>query len=209
MSLASTTSVKCPKCGTEVEAEVILSINAERDARQKQLLMAGALNRMACVCGYSARLASKLLYSDLALSFFCQVVPGGDTALMEARQAFSAIESGTKRIVPDLNALVEKVKLLEAWLNDWVIELCKLELLGSIGERDLNRIVLFEGVDLERQHINWVIFDRESMTPERLTSSLEPYTRGVDAWAAPAANAFEIDRRWAQETARKVAALPN
>lgn len=199
----------CPKCGTGAEAEVILSINAQLDVRQKHLLMTGALNRLECICGYSARLASKLLYSDLARSFFCQVVPGGADAHAEATQAFAAIESGTKRIVPDLNALVEKVKLLDAGLSDWVIELCKVELLGSIGERDNNRIVLFESVDREREQLNWVIFERASKTPQRLTSALEPYTRGAEAWSAPAANAFEIDRRWALETFRKLSVMPN
>lgn len=210
MSLSSATSVKCPTCSKVTDVELARSVNGTRDPRLKELLMKGTLNRFVCACGYSARLESKLLYTDSEREFFCQVAPGGDADVTEAIGAFVDLvpeRTSTKRVVRSLNALLEKVKLLDAGMTDWVVELVKVLLLTSLG-RDVNQVVLFEAVDRAAGQIAWVLFEDNQAAPKFFTTPLTPYERGGEAWApaAPAPNVFEVDRHWAVETMRTIMA---
>lgn len=208
MSLASSTSVKCPACGKLAEVDLARSVNATRDPSLKEQLLKGTLNRFVCACGYAVRLESRLLYTDSERDFFCQVAPGGDADVADAIAAFiKLVPGGTKRVVRSRNALLEKVKLLDAGLADWLIELVKVLLLTTLG-RDVNQVVLFEAVDRTAGQLSWVLFEDSRSAPKFFTSPLTPYERGFEKWqqAAPAPNVFEVDRHWAVQTMRTLMA---
>ena len=183
----------CPACAREHDAELVQSINTRDDPEAKRRLLAGELNVLACECGKRTQLTATLLFHDPEADYFCQVVPGGDAAMADAAIGFRAAgATGTQRLVPTQNALVEKVKLLDAGLDDWAIEMTKLLLLASAGG-DLDRVLLFDSVDEDT--IYWVLFDP---APRQVASPLAAYTRlAAHLGSRPAHDELQIDRAWA------------
>jgi hypothetical protein len=209
MVIRGTARITCPACGKQHDGELVQSINTQTNPKDKQRLLAGELNVLDCSCGKRTQLAATVLFHDPDAHYYCQVVPGGDRAMDEAEAAFAASGvSGTLRLVPSLNALVEKVKLLDAGLVDWAVEMTKVLLLASIGE--LDRVLLFEGIDREAGVLRWVIFDEEGRTPERVSSPLAAYEKlATRAQSAPPPTELRIDRAWAVEAVRKMVADSN
>lgn len=206
MPLVRETTVKCPACGAAQRFRLVQSIDAQKDAAELQALRDGTLNLFRCACGKGAQLSGRLVFTDAARGFFCQVCPGGDEEVEQARAAFAEAKvSGTQRIVPTLNALVEKLKLLDAGLADWAVELTKVLLLSTQGAPALNRVLLFERVDQAQGLLSWLLFDDAGQHPTLVHSPLEPYAKGLEAWQpfAPTTEPL-IDRRWAVETMTKV-----
>ena len=204
MTVRGTATVTCPACGKQQDAELVQSINTQLNPQDKARLLAAELNVLACSCGKRTQLGANVLYHDPLAHYFCQVVPGDDRAMNEAAAAFAASGvSGTLRLVPSLNALVEKVKLLDAGLEDWAIEMTKVLLLASIGEID--RVLLFAAVDRDAGLLRWVIFDEEGRTPEPVSSPLSAYEKvGARTQGKPAATELRIDRRWAVEAVKRM-----
>ncbi|HEX5060811.1 MAG TPA: CpXC domain-containing protein [Kofleriaceae bacterium] len=209
MVIRGSARVTCPACGAKHDGELVQSINTQTNPKDKERLLAGELNVLACKCGKRTQLAANVLFHDPDAHYYCQVVPGGDQAMDQAAAAFAASGvSGTLRLVPSLNALVEKVKLLDAGLVDWAIEMTKVLLLASIGE--LDRVLLFEAIDREAGVLRWVIFDEEGRAPERVSSPLAAYEKLVTRTASkPADSELRIDRAWAVEAVKKMVAEAN
>ena len=148
------TTVACPACGTATECEPVQTIFTRENPQDKERLLAGELNRLDCPrCHKRTQLAANVLYRDADADYYCQVVPGADDdkAMAEAAAAFAAAGAGgTQRLVPSLNALVEKVRILDAGMEDWAVEMNKVLLLASLGE--LDRVLLFDARDGELVH---------------------------------------------------------
>jgi hypothetical protein len=202
MIIRGTTRVRCPACGKEQDAALVQTIDTAENPADKAKLLAGELNVLACGCGKRTQLAANILYSDKARGYFCQVVPGDERAMDEAAAAFAASGvGGTRRLVPSQNALVEKVKLHDAGLQDWTIEMIKVLLLASIGE--LERVLLFEEADDEV--IRWVMFNEDGEA-ERVSSPRAQYDKLAER---PAPNELRIDRAWAVEAVKAMVANAN
>ena len=208
MSLVGKIRVACPACGTEHECELVQSINTETSPALRERLLRNELNLLSCPCGKRVQLAGNLLFHDPAKQFLCQVCPGGDAAVTAAIAAFrDSGATGTLRIVPSQNALIEKVRILDAGLEDWAIEVAKVLLLAALGIRDTNRIVLFEKVDPERLH--WVMLENgaaQTYTSPRVSHDNIVAKRGA---TRPAAGELQIDRVWAVDSLRKTLPTPN
>lgn len=211
MSIVGTARVLCPGCGREHDAQLVQSINTRTSPAVKKKLLEGELNVLACECGRRTQLNANVLFVDPDADYFCQVAPGGEAAIAKAADAFRAAgPAGTQRIVPTLNALIEKVKLLDAGLEDWVIEMAKVLLLASIGEHDLDRVLLFEGVDREANTIRWVLFGGPGRAPELVTSPFNAYDKLVSrTQAKPAKSELRVDRAWAVEAVRTMISSAN
>lgn len=209
MSLVSKTQVKCPSCGRESDVELVRSINTEVAPTLKANLLDGSLNVLACECGKRTLLAADLLFHDPKAQYYCQVVAAGETAMSKAAKAFAESGvAGTLRLVPSLNGLVEKVKMLESGLEDWALEMVKVLLLVSSGITELNTVVLFEAKDGEL--FKWLLFDEGGQSPQLLTSPMAPYTRVLQQWSQvkPPPETLRIDRAWAVDALKKVMPLP-
>jgi len=209
MVIRGSAQVTCPACGAKHDAELVQSINTQTNPKDKQRLLDGELNVLQCTCGKRTQLAANVLFHDPDAHYYCQVVPGGDKAMDEAAAAFAAAGvSGTLRLVPSLNALVEKVKLLDAGLEDWAIEMTKVLLLASINEID--RVLLFSAIDRDAGVLRWVIFDEEGRTPEAVSSPLAAYEKLVTrTQSRPAPTELRIDRAWAVEMVKRMVAAAN
>lgn len=177
--------VRCPVCGTPQDAELVQSINRREQPAAVQRLLAGELNVLQCIaCSRRTPLAATMLFHDPDRDFYCQVVPGDVTKATTAFRESGA--KGTQRIVRTQNALIEKIKILDANLLDWAIELVKLEVHDGP--------LLFDRADAE---LHWIKVER---IVTGIASSRVPY----DAIASrePPAE-YVIDRAWA------LASLPN
>jgi CpXC protein len=207
MAIVGVTRVRCPACDREHECQLVQSINTHTNPAAKAQLLAGELNVLACPCGRRTQLAATVLYHDLDADYWCQVCPGGEQAMAEGEAAFRvAGVTGRQRLVPSLNALVEKVKLLDAGLEDWAIEMTKVLLLASLEDRDLDRVLLFDSLDGET--IRWVMF--EPSGGRVVTSPLRAYTKlAARTQARPAPRELRIDRAWAIGAVRTMIADAN
>jgi hypothetical protein len=209
MVIRGSARVTCPACSAKHDGELVQSINTQTNPKDKQRLLDGTLNLLVCSCGKRTQLSANVLFHDPDRHYYCQVVPGGERAMDEAAAAFAASGvSGTRRLVPSLNALVEKVKLLDANLEDWAIEMTKVLLLASIGA--VERVLLFDAIDHEAQTLRWVIFDEEGRTPERVSSPLPAYEKlAARTQGKPADTELRIDRAWALQAVKKMVTEAN
>src|SRR5690606_34195408 len=134
-------------------------------------------------------------FHDPDAGFYGQVCPDADADLTASIAAFRASgASGTLRIVPSLNALVEKVKIVEAGLLDWAVEMTKVLLLASLGGGELDRVLLFERVTEEDASLHWLRFGPRGDDPEIVLSPLAGYTRlAARLESAPAPDELLID----------------
>ena len=208
MSVTGTVHVACPGCGREHDVTLVQSINAVKDADAERTLLAGELNVLACGCGKRTQLAANVLFHDPARGVYVRVVPGGEPAAIEqaAAQFRAAGATGPQRIVPSLNALIEKVKILDAGLEDWAIEMTKVLLLSTVG--DLERVLLFDHV--EDATIHWVLFDAGGRAPRAMASPLSAYARVAGREASrPASSQYQIDRAWAVTAVQAMIAAAN
>ncbi len=198
MSIKGTVAVRCPSCGASHEAALVQSINARTEPELVGQLLAGELNVLACPCGRRTRLEATLLFHDPDRDYYCQACPGGEAAMAEGARAFATIGmTGTRRLVPSQNALLEKVMILRAGLDDSIIEVLKVILLASRGD-DLDRVLLFALVD-DANHIVWQLPDQE----RTIASPLDGYTKlAASKPPAPKPDELRIDRVWAIEAAR-------
>jgi hypothetical protein len=205
--IAGVVRARCPGCDRETECKLVQSINAVTDTAAKAQLLAGELNLLGCACGRRTQLAATVLFHDPVAEFWCQVCPGGERAMAQGEAAFRAAGAGgTQRLVPSLNALIEKVKLLDAGLHDWAIEMAKLLLLASRDERDLDRVLLFDAV--EGDAIRWLLFDQDR--GQAMRSPLTAYTKLASRpQGQPGPRELRIDRAWAVAAMRAMIASAN
>jgi len=206
VTVRGTVSVHCPACGAGHEAELVQSINTRNEPELKQRLLRGELGVLACACGKRTQLAATLLYHDPDADYFCQVCPGGEDAMAQGAAAFRAAgATGTQRLVPSQNALVEKVKLLDAGLADWAIEMVKVLLLSTLGT--LDRVLLFERVEDDKLH--WALFDADMRAATPVVSPLAAYQRMLASAQRPPAEELRIDRAWAVAAVQALIAAGN
>ncbi len=193
VKITGTAHVACPACGREHDVKLVQSINARDDADAKQKLLAGDFNVLACECGRRTQLVSELLYVDPVADLYYQVAPGDDSMAKGEAAFASAGPTGTQRLVPSVNALVEKIKIADAGLEDWVVEMVKVLLLASLSEPDLDLVLLFDRLEDERIH--WVLFGTE---PRAMQSPMAAYERlAARTQARPKPTEHRIDRVWA------------
>jgi hypothetical protein len=227
VSVTGTVSVVCPGCGTAHECKLVQSINARTAPDDKRRLLAGELNVCACACGRRTRLAATVVFHDPDADVLYQVCLGDEAEVAKAEDVMRSVGgTGARRIVPSLNALVEKVKLLDAGLDDRAIEMTKVLLLASRTPPDLDLVLLFDAVDRAAGVIHWLLFDLPAQrtraaarpgeagtcdpgqpAPVRLASPQLAYERLVER--AGRAPGMRIDRAWAVEAVRAMIADAN
>ncbi len=208
MGVTGVAHVECPACGRAQDVTLVQSINTRTDPEAKRKLLAGELNVLACACGRSTPLLATMLFVDPDADYYVRVCPDGDEQIAEAVSLFrSSGAMGRLRVVPSPNALREKVKILDAGLDDWAIELLKVLLLATIG--DLERVMLFDRADGEAGVLHWVLFDETSTAPHPHQSPLAAYARVLATVKPPPAAEMQIDRAWAVTAAQAMITAMN
>jgi hypothetical protein len=219
VTITGTVHVACPACDRGHDVRLVQSINAASDPASKQRLLAGELNVLACECGKRTQVAATVLFHDPGRHLYVRVVPeGGEVEMAAAAAQFAAAATnGTQRLVPSLNALVEKVKIFDAGLEDWAIEMMKVLLLSRVdnlgaARREqvptLDRVLLFDGATDDA--LRWVLFDAAGRAPESAASRLEDYRRIAARDASrPRETEYRIDRAWAVGAVQAMIAAAN
>lgn len=139
--------LKCPNCGKAFEVEAVAAINTERDPELKERLLSGELFLRECPhCGARTLAKFPLLYHDPAERLMIWLSDGSaDTeARMQAAVTGNDFEGYTGRIVDTPGALIEKVKIFDAGLDDISLEMAKFVTRQELGK---DADLLFFGLD--------------------------------------------------------------
>ncbi|MDF7826646.1 CpXC domain-containing protein [Pontiellaceae bacterium B12227] len=150
MSISRTVNISCPSCGTQQDVRLYDAVNVNTDPELKDALMQNQLNRIQCVdCELSFRVDKPVLYNDPKLKMLIHWVP--ESAEMDREAILAEFEQSLDQMnemmpedekVPNVRLvmsrveLVELIFLLEAGLNQRVVEYVKY----SIYTRNLEKI---------------------------------------------------------------------
>jgi hypothetical protein len=181
MSQQETYRIKCPRCGQEHEVVLYEAINVQQSPELKDQLLANRLNRVACPdCEFSFRVDKPLLYSDPARRLLIHLLPVNGSDPARGEEAFAGLVQRLGETLPDGVAapdihlvhsrieLVERIFLLEAGLNERIIEYIK----HIIYSRNLDRLdparkaLLFDAQDSNEENLCFVIQDLPSQKLE-------------------------------------------
>lgn len=145
MSLSEEQPITCPGCTATSVARIHRSVNVTTDPALKEQLLTGRLFTFACPsCGRASRVVHpELVYHDMRRGYLLQMDALGKFDAASLRGLVGSLPPVT-RVVRDSNALLEKVKVLDAELDDRVIEVLKLVLASQAPDQPATRY-LFEG----------------------------------------------------------------
>ena len=149
--------VACPACGTAADRMVATSINASRSPEWREAILAGRFQRFACARSGCGEVVTPLLpfpYLDFHRKQYVGVFPHGDESRWweHEREPEGAYERNLGALAPPvarpigedmvvrtvfgLDALREKIVVLDAGVDDALVEALKLRLL--VGRDDLS-----------------------------------------------------------------------
>ncbi len=131
-------TVVCPGCATPGPMRLYSQLDAALEPALKEELLRGRLSVFACPkCGRASRIVHPLLYVDASRELLVQLDPEGtvDVAALAAKlPADGGARARVSRVVRDGNALIEKVRIHDAGLDDRVMEVWKLLLAVTHAE---------------------------------------------------------------------------
>ena len=146
MSLSEEQPITCPGCNATSVARIHRSVNVTMEPALKEQLLTGRLFGFACPsCGRVSRVVHpELVYHDVRRGLLIQMDALGKFDAGALRQLESSLPPST-RVVHDSNALLEKVKVFDAELDDRVIEVLKVVVATQNAEVAPAARYLFEG----------------------------------------------------------------
>jgi len=180
MSLFFPRTLKCPKCGEEVEFQVNASLNADRRPDLREQILNESFQKGNCgKCGAAFRMDPQMIYLDVGRGQWMAAFPSGKyedwtTVEAETRQAFA--KAYGKKAAPDAQEIGEELKprLVFGWaglrekliaeeqkLDDVELELLKISFLRGIDNPPIEpgtelRLV---GVDAEESELVLAAFE--------------------------------------------------
>ena len=153
MSMFKVVPLPCPSCGTSVEFNAVISVNADRRPDLRAAILDASFQREACPkCNKEFRLDPELTYMDVGRGQWIAAFP---VAKLEAWQALEAqvedmfnraygekasraareIGTGlTPRLTFGWSALREKLAIVEYGLDDVIVELTKTALFRGLDK---------------------------------------------------------------------------
>ena len=129
--------INCNSCGEVFEVDAVAAVNTEREPEVKDKLLSGELFLQTCPkCGKRMLAKWPLLYHDPAEKVMIWLSDGSaDTeARMQAAVAGDDFGGYTGRIVDTPGALIEKVKIFDAGLDDIALEMAKFVTRQELGK---------------------------------------------------------------------------
>ena len=197
--------ITCPACGSKHEFKVWDSINTKQDPELKEAVRTGDAFRYTCPdCGATALLNYNFLYHQMEDKYMVFVSVEGDAwnqmmSILSARQ--KDLPDYTMRIVRSYNDFREKLMILDAGLDDRVVEIIKSSVWHNVEEtyadKGIDEILFAMNDDGEHgfffrskdKMIASMEFDMDlyKVVKNAAESRLDFYSRGI----------FVIDRAWA------------
>lgn len=133
MSKSSITPIECTNCGLIQDFTLWNSINADFDPTLKDSLINRKLQQTDCdSCGNTAVVNYPMLYHDMSHKTLVYHLADLKRTQLEQEGFETHFEDYQFRVVESWNELIEKIKLLDANLDDKVIELFKMVILGQL-----------------------------------------------------------------------------
>lgn len=216
MSKPTMISAQCPNCQADIEIPYYEDVNVTTEPTLKEAILSGDFFKYTCPsCGETLPIAGPFLYHDqdaTAMFYFCP--PGFDQSTEKLNEMLQMIESmeGDRashyqaRFVSSIDKLMEKIYILDAGLDDRIVELVKLAYLkhyaADLQSKGRVRATLFmPGLDDEEAQIVFMLGDEGDMATvdfskdyyaffgteyaERLNKHTEPQFETIDEkWAA-------------------------
>lgn len=174
MSLNASQKIKCPSCGQLQDMTVWDSITAKDSPDLKADLLAGKINIFKCSsCSHFGLVPTPMLYHDEDKKLMISFTPSNDPSLKQrlfenvcetskASGELEAFEEYNLRFVCEYNALLEKILIFEADLNDKAVEVIKLLILSQEPEKQEQRICIFGKKD--KDNLEFMVQDtKENM----------------------------------------------
>ena len=155
MSLNTQEKIRCPKCGAMNDMTAWQSVTVSDSEDLKQELLAGRLNILTCCeCSARALLPMPLLYHDEAKKLMFSFYPAENedaaaaqfTSIRESSKSsgeLEGFEDYNLRFISSYNALLEKILIFDAGLNDKTVEVIKLMVLMQEPDKMDDRTALF------------------------------------------------------------------
>jgi hypothetical protein len=139
MSISRTVNITCPSCGTQQDVQLYDAITVDAEPQLKDALMHNQLNRVDCAdCELSFRVDLPMLYNDPANKILIHWIPENEeTPREQVLEEFDRamehmnsllpddVEVPSVRLVLTRVELVELIFLIEAGLNQRVVEYVK------------------------------------------------------------------------------------
>ena len=148
MNMPEKVTATCSGCGEKHGIEVWNRINVGENPELKEKVKNGSLFVWECPhCGKANLAQSQTLYHDPDERLMIWLMPDGiipevqEKALESQFEKISQTLQGyTLRRVSDVGSLIEKVNIIDAGLDDCVIEMCKyitkMEMMEKGGSKD-------------------------------------------------------------------------
>lgn len=136
MSIPHKQTVKCPKCGEEIEFTLWQSINTEMNFAIPDII-SGKLFEVECKkCGYKTHVNYPMLFNDMIHNVMIySVAPDSTEETEKALDSLKKMYPGRTRIVTDQSTLREKTAIFNAGLDDRVTEILKLIIMAQLQEQ--------------------------------------------------------------------------
>ena len=129
MSIINEALAPCSKCGQQHKVTVYRSINISENPQLKDKVKDGSLFLWECPhCGQVNLAKYETLYHDPAAKLMVWLIPSGEiseTQMQAITMHTKAMGGYTLRRVNDMGSLMEKVLIMDAGLDDVVLEMCK------------------------------------------------------------------------------------
>ncbi len=177
--------VTCPKCSQITTLPLVCSVNTEADPEIREKIFDESFFKWNCKkCGFHSRLLHPLLYNDMKNKFMVYYIPNvtrRQTIDEKLEFEFSDMEYITKRIVPTVNAMKEKIVILEQKLDDMAVELTKTAVADVVAKSTSQSVHdgYFTDLSEDENSMTFQFFVGIDHRPYLQTIRLEVYHRSL------------------------------
>lgn len=186
MAETITKHVVCPKCQQQSSTDILISANTIDNPDIRKMTFDETPFRWKCKkCGFSSRYQHPFLYSDIQRKFMIYYIPQVEREKVldpKLEEEFRDLKAFRKRIVPDLNALKEKIIIFESNLDDLALELTKLAVSEVVAKETGHNVYYgyYTHMDEEKNTISFQFFVGGNRRSYIQSTRLEVYKRSLD-----------------------------
>lgn len=201
--------VSCPQCGQETEFTIWTILNSLENPQEAQSLAKGSLTDFTCPnCGYRTVLNHPCLYLDPIQKCMIYNVCGDAEMSEQAILTFNTLKNEEEtlsdalfRIVDTHAQLSDKVAILSEGLDDKVMEVLKLSVLGhaqnqgKVTENSYCAVQFTERIDGEL-HFR-IQADNETFLSSISEEAYQVFAEALVSKEPPLVHPYVVDLEWA------------
>lgn len=199
MSLPSKQTVKCPKCGAEIEFTLWNSINTEMSFAIPDII-SGKLFEIECKkCGFKNHVVYPILFNDMQHKVWIWLTLDQNNEEYNKSLEFAKLMQNRIRIVTTQEELREKTLIFNAELDDRVVEVAKLiceeQLTNQLNGEKIEKMFL----NINDNEYRWelIINGKQAFVGTKRETLNKLETQIADRLPSYEDEPFIIDRDWA------------